>query len=67
MSTQKVTNSKVMNRTLATVLALLLTLGILPVVVLADEVPYHTQGDGLLVYLATSDEVVTEDSVTDYY
>lgn len=67
MSTQKLTNNKAMNRALATVLALLLTLGILPVVVLAGEVSYHTQGGDLIIYLDTSDEVVTEDSVTDYY
>ena len=67
MSAQRVMKTKTMNRALATVLALLLTLGILPVVVLADEVPYHTQGDGLVLYLDTSDEVVTEYSVADYY
>ena len=48
-------------------MSLCMLIGVMPIMVFAEEVPYTTQGDGLCIYLDTSDKVVTDDSVTDYY
>ena len=64
---QIATTKKVDTRLLAILTALCMVLGIVPIMVSAEEVAYHTQGNELCIYLDTSDEVVTEDSVTEYY
>ena len=68
MSTKTMTSSNLNVRLAALLTALCLLLGIAPVVVLAEEIPYTTQGGDLIVYMIpSSDTIVTEDSVTAYY